>query len=257
VAAAQGPGMRWGVSIIRPASARHAEAGFTLVELIVASTLMTLVLGGVYFTFSTAVRSWRQAEAGTEGYQQGRRAIGLLQRELRGIPQDALHLFDGSAEEVSFVTVGRPLDVETGEAEVLIFVSYFVDRDRGIAYLRREEAPVEGPLPAERPPSEDLSPLKLGRRSVFTLASGVVDFRLGYTWMLRQPSPGPNLPPRPAYPVREREARRVVPDLVDVELDLIPLDDPGSTPIPFATTIVFRGPTSPVPYHLIMQRGGP
>lgn len=39
------------------------NGGFTLIELIVASTLMALVLSGVYLTFSTAVRSWRQGEA--------------------------------------------------------------------------------------------------------------------------------------------------------------------------------------------------
>lgn len=233
------------------ARTRQHDAGFTLVELIVASTLMTLVLSGVYFTFSTVVRSWRDAEAGTEAYQEGRRALGLLERELRGVPESALHLFQGRYDEVSFVTLSSPLDVELGEGRRLLFVRYYLDTDRGVTYLVRDEAPLVGPLPANRPRSEDLSPLRLGRRSEFTLATGVDRFELEYAWRIRRPPPHPSLPPPPARVVSDGKADRVLPEAVRVDLLLRPLDDLSGGPIPFSTTIAFRGATSRPPRYLV------
>ncbi len=48
--------------------ARQRRAGFTLVELIVASTLLTIVLAGVYTTFSSSVRVWRSGESNYHTY---------------------------------------------------------------------------------------------------------------------------------------------------------------------------------------------
>ena len=106
------------------------DHGFTLIELIVASTLMALVLSGVYLTFSTAVRSWRQGEANYATYEDARRALGLLDRELHAIPADAIHLMIGTRDSLEFVTLAQPLDVETASSERLLRVQYRFKGDR-------------------------------------------------------------------------------------------------------------------------------
>ncbi|MCP4641108.1 MAG: prepilin-type N-terminal cleavage/methylation domain-containing protein, partial [bacterium] len=51
-----------------PTKKRH-NAGFTLAELLVATTLTVLVMGGVYVAFSSSIRLWRLGEANLRTYQ--------------------------------------------------------------------------------------------------------------------------------------------------------------------------------------------
>ena len=171
--------------------ARQRRAGFTLVELVVASTLLTIVLAGVYTTFSTSLRVWRSAESNYQTYEDARRAFGFLVRELRSIPQDALHLVKGSDDAIEFVTLTQPMYVEGAGAERLMFVRYrLVSEQRGgPMVLQREEALVEGPLPRDRQMDDLGQPLAiaLGRAHDFELASGVEDLSFYYMWAVAQP----------------------------------------------------------------------
>lgn len=229
--------------------ARRSQSGFTLVELIVATTLMALVFSGVYLTFATAVRSWRSAESNYATYEDARRALGVLERELHSIPSDAIHLMLGSQDAIEFVTLAQPMNVETAPSDALIDVTYSVKGDE----LIREEAPVEGALPEPPiPPSRDLpAPLKVGRRSKFVVARGVHNLQFDYSWAGPNPPAPPGAPPIPARIATDFNAIYVLPEVIGVTLEL---DDPGNVNgggvSAFRSVVTFRGPTSPMPDDL-------
>ena len=233
-----------------------ARAGFTLVELIVASTLMTLVLAGVYTTFSTAIRTWRSGEVNYQTYDDARRAFGLLTRELHGIPINALHLLNGTEDTIVFVTLSEPMYVESGWSERLMQVSYrLVDGDRGGKILEREERLVKGPLPLERAGSDtrDLREIELGRSHTFIMAREVEELSFNYMWA-RRVAHKKEEPPAWAEMLRDTGVKEAVPQGLEIYLTLF---DPGtaleSQQATFRDVITFRGRTSPIPKHLLQK----
>ncbi len=241
--------------IIPQDRARRRRAGFTLVELIVASTLLTIVMAGVYTTFSTSVRVWRSGESNYQTYEDARRAFGFLVRELRAIPQDALHLVNGSEDMIEFVTLAQPMHVESGDWERLMLVRYrLVSEGRGGAItLRREEALVEGPLPVAGQTDDLGQPLEmaLGRSYDFMLASGVERLSFYYMWALVKLRP-PEMPPAWAEMVGDTVVEAGLPETIEVTLVL---HDPGSVSGGFESTftdvVTFRSASSPIPMYLV------
>jgi prepilin-type N-terminal cleavage/methylation domain-containing protein len=233
------------------------ESGFTLVELIVASTLMALVLSGVYVTFSTVVRSWRSAESNYATYEDTRRALGLLERELHSIPGDAIHLMRGKSDSIEFVTLSQPLDVETAPGERLMRVQYRLVEDRTGGKLVRTEALVQGALPGlPDPQSRDLpASLKTGRSREFEIARGAHAFELEYAWA-GPARPASGGPPPPVRLITDTKTNLALPQLITITLEL---DDPGNPAngarSAFTLRVTFRGPTSPMPDELRLREG--
>ena len=245
----------------RRSRANYGRAGgFTLVELIVASTLMTIVLTGVYTTFSSAIRTWRSAEVNYQTYEDARRAFGILTRELRSVPQDALHLVNGGEDWIEFVTLASPMRVETASTERLLKVRYRLrpDEAEGGMVLTREEAVVKGPLPLPVLPGERRRGLevKVGRSYGFTLASGVEALSLYYVWAEHTPRPA-EVPPDWADLVGDFVVEERLPEGIEIVLELY---DPGVVDAApraiFTDTVVFRGETSPMPRYLSLGQGG-
>lgn len=232
-----------------------ASAGFTLIELVVASMLMAIVLAGVYMTFSTAVRSWRSAESNYDTFVDARRAMGMLNRELHAIPNDARHLVRGGPDWIEFVTLARPMDVEADSSVALMRVSYRVKKSRDGTELIREEAPVEGPLPAPpEQPNRLPGQLRVGRSHEFTLAKDVLDFTLRYTWAMPPPPRKPGVPPPRVAIVGDAKVDYALPEGIEATLTLRdPANVANGEQSGFQTVITFRSATSPVPAYLVKR----
>lgn len=162
------------------------HAGFTLAELVVATTLMSIALIGVYTTFHSTVLHWRNGSANEKTFTDARRVFAIMQHDLSGIPNDRRQLtaasyFSGAPDELSFVSAIQPMNVEELAVERLYAVQYYLQGTD----LIREERPVQGPLASPftgMPGSRSRASLRLGRKYERIVADGVLDVRLTYLW---------------------------------------------------------------------------
>ncbi|MCP4644331.1 MAG: hypothetical protein GY851_28065 [bacterium] len=248
-----------------PTKTRH-NAGFTLAELLVATTLTVLVMGGVYVAFSSSIRLWRLGEANLRTYQDARTSMSIMTRELQSMLPGAMHLFEGTDDEFEFFAISPPMDVEDRDGPRVMWIKYRLKADpnqRG-KILLREERLVEGPLPLRSDEDNEFerTRLKLARKQSFELAAGVVDFELRYYWRpIPERGEGPGAPPGdPAIPdegeIQELEPVEFVVKEEHGKGDGFPqgihiamtLDDPGaeSGKTTFETMLTFRGLTTPL-----------
>lgn len=120
------------------------ERGFTLVEILVATTMLALLMGLLFATLHTAVRAWDRAEQ----YSVEANDIEAVQRFLRGRiaaarpavhPDDALGIltpdtrvtFIGERERLSFVA---PLPAFRGTGGLYLFVLHAGDGELVLSY---------------------------------------------------------------------------------------------------------------------------
>lgn len=225
--------------------------GFTLAELLVASTVLAIVLGTVYTAFSSSVSMWKIGEANIAAFQDARTSLDIVTRELQNMVPGAAHLFAGNDTEFEFYAVTRPMNVEDGAEPRVLWVKYRVKNDPKSAgkLFIREERPVESPLPSKAPEDGkvDETIVKLGSESQFELAAGVKTMELHYYWV--QPKEDEGLlgadPGAPAeFVIRdEHEEGAGIPQAIRIDLTMIdPNAEKGETK--FSTFAVMHGPTT-------------
>lgn len=236
-----------------PRCGRAAQAGFTLMELIVASLLTSIVLGGVYTAFSTAIVTARHGEAGIRNYQTTRIASSVLVQELQCVITGSEHLFEGDDDELTFFAVTQPMDVEDGEHPQIMRVRYRLKDDphSRAKILVREEAAVKGPLPL-RPPeeSEDVKAerIKLGPEKTFELAGGLAGLELAYYWVPPPPEEtGEEAPAPGSIPYVVMEESREGWGLPQAVKATFTVEDPNSESgeTAFSTFVAFNAQTTP------------
>ncbi|MCX5647815.1 MAG: hypothetical protein NTX40_01785 [Planctomycetota bacterium] len=109
----------------------HGARAFTLVELVTAASIMTIVMIGVVEIFGIVTQTATDAEAIHGAHQQMRATLDRLNRDLRGItPEGYLKITAGGdsnyhSDTLAFVSVGRhfgaydPQTCRAGAAEIL------------------------------------------------------------------------------------------------------------------------------------------
>ena len=110
---------------------RHARSGFTLVELLVTTSLMALVGGAAVAALSGGVRVWERAAAYGVQQQSSLLAFDQLRRDLQNVRTFTSVPFDGVYNQCSFAAVEheKPTDDLPGEIGRL---GYFLDERRGL-----------------------------------------------------------------------------------------------------------------------------
>ena len=109
-------------------TARDGEKGFTLLEIVVAVTLVALLLSGVYGIFSGVSQARRRAEAGAELHHRGRVFFERLGRELRSLyvsEKGSENLFscesrDGLLVSLSFATCAEAVPGQSQAGAVVV-----------------------------------------------------------------------------------------------------------------------------------------
>ena len=211
----------------RASRRRGGNAGFTLMEVMIASLLISVVMGAVYTLFHSTLVTWRTIERGYDAHKEGRDFIALLQREMHNVLPSAGHLFSGEATELTMFVAAEPVDVSEAAGRHLMQVRYRYNQNRN--EIIREEALVQEALP--KPPEDPYSPvdrsrIRVGAERTFVVAEQVKSFRISYVWIPRPKIEDrhPLEPPVRIPPLLVREHRDAwhlgYPDAVKLELTL-------------------------------------
>lgn len=183
------------------------QGGFTLMELLVATVLLSLVMSSVYSLTHSSLRTWRGVEGGVELHFDARSFFTLFSHEYNCIVGRAEHLFEGDNKSITMFIIAQPMDLEEGEGNRLMRVIYSYNRSKKT--IEREEALVTSALPKRLPKDEvlDRSRIKLKRRFKTTVATNVSRFELTYIWVPQSASLNPDMPPEPEPPIYKKESR--------------------------------------------------
>lgn len=121
------------------------EKGFTLLELILSISILSLVLVTIYGTLSMASRAWEKGERDIETLQRTRVVMNLLAREIKSIfpytvtPSELdthreFYAFEGEKDSISFVST-VPL---RGKKEGLSWLTFRVEDGEGLVVVERD-----------------------------------------------------------------------------------------------------------------------
>lgn len=224
--------------------------GFTLVELLVATLLLTVVMGSVYTMFYAVLVPWRAVEQDYDAYRETRNAMTLFEREVNNLVPTASYLFEGEKDEITLFLVSEPMDVEKSEGRHLLRVRYRFKS--GANELVREEAQVTSPLPQVPPDGTkvDRTRVKTEKEIEHVLAANVEDFSIRYIWLPAPEGRTPEIPPTPIVPLyaTKHEERWGYPQGIEVKLTL---RDPENKE---ATHTVSRTIALPVPGALLTMQ---
>ena len=226
---------------------RQKKRGFTLAEMLVASTLLAIVMSAVYVSFNSALRVWRSGDRDAAAYQDSRVSMAIMSRELHSIIAGTEHMVRGTRNSLEFFAAVPPMDPDEADATRVLWIRYQMARSSGERgrTLQRTEAIVTGPLPLWEPgmPEPMSTPVRMGRRHSFDLATGLRDLEFTYLWVLPLPEDEVVQDPGPLE-VHENREGWGLPQGVRIRLTMTDeFSERGHTP--FQTMVVFRGVTTP------------
>lgn len=239
----------------------NRSSGFTLAELVVATTLIALVMASVYTALSTAVNTWHGGEPTNRTFEDARLTLGLLQKELQGALPAAGVLFNGGRDWVEFYTLTPPMYLEDGEGGRVLRVRYRLrtGEARKGRILEREEAVVESPLPM-MPPTTDreedmgIGRVRLGAPRRFDLARDVRDFHVRYLWVPPKLPREAHVPP-PGLPPLIKDANprgRGLPHALELTLEINDPTFPRGY-VTFQTYVAFRASALDLPRDIFEE----
>ena len=123
------------------------ERGFTLIELVLALSILAIMVTILFGGFRVGLRAWQRGEARAETLQHARSMTRFVEGALEGIsPYQArldkdgpvLIAFKGESERISFVTVSPPVPFQVPIAFTAITMSIAEGSEPGLAV--REKA---------------------------------------------------------------------------------------------------------------------
>ncbi len=227
------------------AKKNRALTGFTLMELLVASAVLSIVLSSVYILFHSSIRTWKRLETGINPEQDARLIMRLISRDVNNLIAPAGHLFEGDKRSMTLFTTVEPFDKDTGEGTHLMRIEYRYDKTN--KELEREEALVETALPKFPPPGKELdrSRIKFKRKKKFTIASGVEDFEISYIWIPLQDTQTLDQPPPPVEPIKMEQHKLCwwLPQGIEVKFSLKDPDKPEGK-MEFSEIFPIRAPSA-------------
>ncbi len=175
-----------------PQGRAGSDAGFTLVELIVASTILSIIMAAVYVSFTSSVRAWRIGEEGIVPFQDVRSAQSMFNRELRNMITGSEHMFKGKRREMEFFAAVPPMNVRKGTSTRIMWIKYHLSKDPKTKnyILLRDERVVKGPLPLVRTVEDggDSRKVKLESRSQYEVARDIISMDIRYLWVVTDDS---------------------------------------------------------------------
>lgn len=103
--------------------------GFTLLELIIAVTVFSVVILAVYLSFGVGIRAWRKAEGSYKLRQQARQAFDSIGRELRSAVNFTPIQFEGGRDWIRFASPAAARD-SRDICQGIFEIEYFLEGDK-------------------------------------------------------------------------------------------------------------------------------
>ncbi len=242
---------------------KQQNAGFTLAELLVATTITAIVMTAVYSSFSSLTTMWRAGNGDDTAYQEARIALSLFEREVQSHVPGAAHLFEGTNDTFMFYAVVPTMNVDEGPESRLLQIEYDLRRGTGDngAQLVRKEAIVTSRLPIQEEGTfaEDEARVETDREIRFDLVRRVKDFEISY-WRVPQPKSHDTVDGKVYEAVdpvifERLEPGEGMPQAMQIRLTVEHADSESGQKT-FETFIVFRGPTEPFEQDESLGEGG-
>ncbi len=142
---------------------RESEGGFTLLEMLIAVTLVALMAVGLWAVFTISIRSWSRGTQFIDANQRHRSILDMVRKQLasayglygeaeqeeteQGTASTAVLIFSGGQDSLRFISLNS---LQFQESPGLTLVSYEVARDpQGDYALVEKEARYLGQAPGE------------------------------------------------------------------------------------------------------------
>lgn len=230
------------------------QEGFTLMELLVATTLLSIVLSSVYVLFHSSIQTWKRLESGINPPQDARLVMNLISRDINNLIASAGHLFEGDDQQMTLFVITEPFDKDTGEGGHLMRIEY--KYNRGQKRLEREEALVETALPKVPPANRELdrSRVKITKKKKVTLVENVREFEITYIWIPYDEKRNWKEPPDPVEPVRVQKHKLCwwLPQGIEIKMALYDPDQPEEETV-FKEVFPVRAPSAHLTDKQIQQ----
>ena len=170
--------------------------GFTLMELLVATVLLSLVMTAVYTLFHSAIGTWKILEENGDRPRAARYAVTLLEKDIQRLSPALAHFMEGDEKEAALFVYGSAMNVELREGKHLLRVRYYYDAAK--QQLLRQESRVDYSIPQRTVQDEENQgiPFSLEDEQVFVIADNVTQFELHYGW-IPAVEQAPDAPPEP------------------------------------------------------------
>jgi len=122
--------------------AQESRRAFTLVELLVATTVIAIIMLGVHRGFSAALACWHRAETHMEAADRARDFVANLERELRSavvlpLPEEE-RSFAATPERLAFFTTAGLGDRSVTPALAVTKVTYEIQKGQDTGEDRRQ-----------------------------------------------------------------------------------------------------------------------
>ncbi|HDM38016.1 MAG TPA: prepilin-type N-terminal cleavage/methylation domain-containing protein [Candidatus Omnitrophica bacterium] len=141
------------------------KQGFTLIELMIAVLLSSLIAASIYFSFFISLNSWRKSQIVAEVYQNARIALSQMSREIRGAflsEDNSYYRFIGESDTLNFISTSSGLE---GLCEIGYYIGNDNDIDTEPALMRRCDVTI------------DTQPLKGGTTQLLAKFARYLNFR--------------------------------------------------------------------------------
>jgi len=214
-------------------------------ELLVATTLLSIVLSSVYVLFHSSIQTWKRLESGVNPPQDARLVTNLIGRDINNLIASAGHLFEGDDQQMTLFVITEPFDKDTGEGGHLMRIEY--KYNRGQKRLEREEALVETALPKVPPANREIdrSRVKVTKKRKVTLVENVREFEITYVWIPYDEKRNWKEPPIPVEPVRVQKHKLCwwLPQGIEIKMALYDPDQPEEKAV-FKEVFPVRAPSA-------------
>jgi len=155
----------------------RSEDGFTLVELLMAATLMLLILGATITTFTTFLQTSTRSRAQNAAQDQARNGVDRVARDMRNqatptqdIPAAIMY---AEPDDVGFITVGQEKAAGSLNARNLMRVRYCLEADSRTLWKQTQTWTTATPIAP--PPTGQACPGTAGWQTQESLVQDVVN----------------------------------------------------------------------------------